>query len=127
MSHVQVTVPSLQSRCDHSATVFSLSPGLTEVTLFGGFSEWYKFAADLTPIANTTVLRFGEYTSCVLYCHIMRWKHRLLLCVMSQGCSSRGRELIIVSDYESDGIALIDLQEIAESLQQLTIMEGSDH
>ena len=63
MSHVQVTVPNLQSRCYHSATAFSLSPGLTEVTLFGGFSEWpsnYKSDADFTPIANTTVLRFGE-------------------------------------------------------------------
>ena len=109
MSHVQVTVPSLQSRSHHSATAFSLSPGLTEVTLFGGYSECpsnFKSPADLTPIANTTVLRFGKYTSCVLYCHIMRWKHRLLLCVMSQGCSSRGRELIIVSDYECGGIDL---------------------
>ena len=88
MSHVQVTVPSLQSRCEHSATVFSLSPGLTEVTLFGGLSGFPcnpMFAEDFTPIANTTVLRFGEYTSCVLYCHVMRWKHRLLLCVMPQG------------------------------------------
>ena len=102
MPHVQVTVPSLQSRSDHSATAFNLSPGLTEVTLFGGYSEWPsnpKSLDDVTPIANTTVLRFGEYTSCVLYCHVMRWKHRLLLCVMSQSCSSRGRELIIVSDY----------------------------
>ena len=109
MSPVQVTVPSLQSRSHHSATAFSLSQGLAEVTLFGGFSEWPsnpKSYADLTPIANTTVLRFGEYTSCVLYCHVMRWKHRLLLCVMSQGCSYRGRELIIVSDYECDGIDL---------------------
>ena len=108
MSHVQVTVPSFQPRCWHSATAFSLSPGLTEVTLFGGCSEWpsnLKSAADLTPIANTTVLRFGEYTSCVLYCHVMRWKHRLLLCVTSQGCSSRG-ELMIVSDYKCDGIDL---------------------
>ena len=63
MSHVQVTVPNIQSRCWHSATAFSLSPGLTEVTLFGGYPEWPsnpKSNADLTPIANTTVLRFGE-------------------------------------------------------------------
>ena len=68
MSHVQVTVPSLQSRCRHSATAFSLNSGLTEITLFGGFSEWpsnLKSHADFTPIANTTVLRFGEYTSCI--------------------------------------------------------------
>ena len=56
--HVQVTVPSLQSRIDHSATSFSLSPGLTEVTIFGGCSNWSS--ADLPQIANTTVLRFGE-------------------------------------------------------------------
>ena len=109
MSHVQVTVPSLQSRSDHSATAFSLGPGQTEITLFGGYSEWpsnLKSFDDFTLIANTTVLRFGEYTSCVLYCRVMRWKHRLLLCVMLQGCSSRGRELNIVSDYECDGIDL---------------------
>ena len=61
--HVQVTVPSLQSRFDHSATAFSLSPGLTEVTIFGGIPNWpsnYKSSADLPQIANTTVLRFGE-------------------------------------------------------------------
>ena len=70
MSHVQVTVPSLQSRCWHSATAFSLSPGLIEVTLFGGFSEWpsnSKPDADLTPIANATVLRFGE---CIYLMHV---------------------------------------------------------
>ena len=63
---MQVKVPSLQSRCTHSATAFNLSPGLIEVILFGGYSEWpsnLKSAADITPIANTTVLRFGEYTS----------------------------------------------------------------
>ena len=61
--HVQVTVPSLQSRSDRSATAFSLSPGLTEVTIFGGCpnvpSNW-KSHADIPQIANTTVLRFGE-------------------------------------------------------------------
>ena len=63
---MQVTVPGLQSRCQHSATDFNLSPNLIEVFIFGGFSEWpSKSAEDVTPIANTTVLRFGEYTSCV--------------------------------------------------------------
>ena len=87
MSHVQVTVPSLQSRSHHSATAFSLSPGQTEVTLFGGYSEWpsnYKSHADLTPIANTTVLRFGEYTSCmcaVLSCHEMETQTVAVCCV----------------------------------------------
>ena len=63
MLHVQVTVPNLQSRCYHSATAFSLSPGLTEVTIFGGCPKLprnYKSYADLQQIANTTVLRFGE-------------------------------------------------------------------
>ena len=65
---VQVNVPSLQSRFDHSAAAFSLSPGLTEVTIFGGCPEWpsnSKSEADLPLMANTTVLRFGESTSCV--------------------------------------------------------------
>ena len=50
--HVQVRVPTLQSRSSHSATAFNLSPGLTEVILFGGFNE-------RSYIAETTVLRFG--------------------------------------------------------------------
>ena len=60
---MQVTVPSHPSRCNHSATAFSLSPGLTEVTIFGGCPNVpsnLKFRADLPQIANTTVLRFGE-------------------------------------------------------------------
>ena len=68
--HVQVTVPALQGRYHHSSTAFNVSPGLTEVVLFGGCPEWpsdVRTAADLPLIANTTVLRFGEYTSCVLY------------------------------------------------------------
>ena len=56
---MQVTVPTLESRSNHSATAFSLSLGLTEVIIFGGFDE------DDTDLANTTVLRFGESTSCV--------------------------------------------------------------
>ena len=56
--HVQVTVPTLQGRYNHSATAISLSPGLVEVILFGG---GYSFNE---PIANTTVLRFGECVSC---------------------------------------------------------------
>ena len=51
--HVQVHVPSCQRRHAHSATAVSLSPGLTEVTIFGGWCAG-------TPLANTTVLRFGE-------------------------------------------------------------------
>ena len=64
--HVQVTVPSLQSRFSHSATAFNLSPGLTEVTIFGGCPNLPSNAecdADLPQIANTTVLRFGKCVS----------------------------------------------------------------
>lgn len=51
--HVQVIVPTLQSRHSHSAGAFSsLSPGLTEVIIFGGHTG-QSF------IAETTVLRFG--------------------------------------------------------------------
>ena len=56
---MQVTVPTLKSRSDHSATAFSLSPGLTEVIIFGGLDRYNEY------LANTTVLRFGESTSCV--------------------------------------------------------------
>ena len=58
-SLVQVDVPGYQSRCWHSANAFTLSPGLTEVTIFGGCPEWPRDIA-LTTLANTTVLRF-EY------------------------------------------------------------------
>ena len=40
----------------HSATAFNLSPGLTEVVLFGGTLTFISHHV----IANTTVLRFGE-------------------------------------------------------------------
>ena len=53
--HVQVRVPTLQSRWGHSATAFSLSPGLTEVILFGGLNSMTTSSI----YAETTVLRFG--------------------------------------------------------------------
>ena len=59
----QVKISGQLSRCFHSATSFNLSPGLTEVTLFGGVPEWpsnHKTDADVPQMANTTVLRFGE-------------------------------------------------------------------
>lgn len=59
----QVELPSPQSRCHHSANAFSLSPDLVEVTLFGGCPDWPKHAktnADLSQIASTVLLRFGE-------------------------------------------------------------------
>ena len=61
---IQIKDPRVQqARCYHSATAFTHSPGLTEVTLFGGCPEWpvnYSSDADVPQVANTTVLRFGE-------------------------------------------------------------------
>jgi hypothetical protein len=59
--NVQVKVPVPQSRWYHSAAFFSISQGMTEVTLFGGRS---KLPGPY--IANTTVLRFGK--PCVWVC-----------------------------------------------------------
>ena len=64
---VQVNVP--QSRYYHSAAAFSISPGFTQVTIFGECpvsTSNCKSDADLPQMANTTVLRFGESTSCVI-------------------------------------------------------------
>ena len=38
--NVQVKLPGLQSRFYHSAAAFRLSPGMTEVIIFGGCPEW---------------------------------------------------------------------------------------
>ena len=55
-SHLQVTPPkSVRGRWGHSITATSLGPGLTEVLMFGGSLE---LGSD--PIAETTILRFGE-------------------------------------------------------------------
>ena len=57
---LQIKVPSLQSRCFHSVTSLSLTPGLTVVTIFGGCSKEVE-EDDLKFLANTTiVLKFGE-------------------------------------------------------------------
>ena len=56
---VQVRVPTLQQRCDHSATGVNLSSGVIEVVLFGGSTVNFKTMAD------TIVLRFGEQCWCV--------------------------------------------------------------
>ena len=66
----------LQGRKDHSATVISFSPGLEEVILFGGCPEWpsdYKTDSDLSQIANTTVLRFGETQLLTFRCACAEW------------------------------------------------------
>ena len=55
-SHLQVTPPqSVRGRCGHSITATSLGPGLTVVLMFGGQLKWTG-----DPIAETTILRFGE-------------------------------------------------------------------
>ena len=61
--YVQVPVYGLQSRYGHCAAAFTLSPGMTEMVLFGGVTT---FPLKLcTFIAETTVLRFGKYTVCM--------------------------------------------------------------
>ncbi len=58
---MQLKVPNLQPRFSHSATSFGIGPGIVEVTIFGGCSEWTKMiAVDMVYLANTTLLRFGE-------------------------------------------------------------------
>ncbi len=53
---LQVTPPeSMTPRYWHSITATSLGPGLTEVLVFGGSRERLG-----RPIAETTILRFGE-------------------------------------------------------------------
>ncbi len=55
---LQVTPPeSMTPRHSHSITATSMGPGLTEVLVFGGCSS--VLSAD-HPIAETTILRFGE-------------------------------------------------------------------
>ena len=60
---MQVQVPSLQSRYYHCAAASTISPGVTEVVMFGGCPEWpkkYKTDNDFKKLSMTTVLRFGE-------------------------------------------------------------------
>ena len=56
---VQVPVTDLQSRYNHCAAAFTLSPGIAEVVLFGGCTAYPSTIE--TFIAETTVLRFGKY------------------------------------------------------------------
>ena len=61
--HVQIKVPSLQSRYNHTADVFYFNARLADVISFGGVPEVpknAKSAADLSMIAQTTVVQFGE-------------------------------------------------------------------
>ena len=61
---MQIKVPELQARCYHSVAAFNISPGLAEVTVFGGCPEWpdnLEAYADLSHMASTTVLQFREF------------------------------------------------------------------
>ena len=62
---VQVPVTDLQSRTNHCAATFTLSPGITEVVLFGGFTANPLKIGTIT--AETTVLRFGKSTVCMTW------------------------------------------------------------
>ena len=46
----------LMQRCYHSAASLTISPECIEVVLFGGKQELHG-----SPIADTTVLRFGKF------------------------------------------------------------------
>ena len=63
MHDVQIQVSSLQSRFWHCAAASTISPGMTEVVMFGGCLEWPKNPKtddDFKKLSMTTVLRFGE-------------------------------------------------------------------
>ena len=50
-------------RAYHSLTAIALGEGVTEAVSFGGYCKWpedYKNDADLGPIDETTVMRFGK-------------------------------------------------------------------
>ena len=53
----------MQPRWWHTIAAFSLTPGLTEVTMFGGCPKYNPDAPDdqQPKIAETTILRLGEH------------------------------------------------------------------
>ena len=51
-------MPGLKARYAHCAAAYSLSPGITEIVIFGGTTRYPPIIGDF--IADTTVLRFGE-------------------------------------------------------------------
>ena len=60
---LQLTLPEgAQPRMLHTVTAFSLGPGRTQVTMFGGCPKWEmgKSLDALPKLAETTVLEFGE-------------------------------------------------------------------
>ena len=51
-------MPGLKARYAHCAAAYSLSPGITEIVIFGGTTRFPSNTGDV--IADTTVLRLGE-------------------------------------------------------------------
>ena len=51
-------MPGHKARYGHCAAAYSLSPGITEIGIFGGTTTYPPDTGDF--IADTTVLRFGE-------------------------------------------------------------------
>ena len=59
----QLTLPGgAQPRLLHTVTAFSLGPGRTQVTMFGGCPKWEGGKSDNAQpkLAETSVLEFGE-------------------------------------------------------------------
>ena len=66
--NIQLTLPEgTQPRSGHTATAFNLSPGVVEVTMFGGSPKYapgnYQ---QQSKIAETTVVRLGEQITYIL-------------------------------------------------------------
>ena len=60
-SYMQESAALSKPRYDHSTTAFSLGPGFTEVTMFGGSAEPLIGSDEKQPkLANTTLLQFSE-------------------------------------------------------------------
>ena len=70
-------MPALKARCYHCAAAYSLSPGISEIVIFGGVTRYPPSTDDL--IADTTVLRFGECLIC-LY-SLYNFIHNEMKCV----------------------------------------------
>ena len=51
-------MPIFKARYGHCAAAYSLSPGITEIVIFGGSTRYSSSSDD--DISDTTVLRFGE-------------------------------------------------------------------
>ena len=61
--NIQLALPEgTQPRCGHTTTAFNLSPGVVEVTMFGGSPKYVPREGDQQQhkIAETTVVRLGE-------------------------------------------------------------------